>query len=562
MSNTIERPVDNGARTLGGEAGHRGLFAMASRGRAWGIVITVSIGMMLTPYLKLGAILGTLAVVGLIVLLTAGTHNGSILERRRRRQRWKQRQKAGTDHFIPYDESRWELLTTALTETAKKKRGESRADRRKVFEARGDWHRELVAMRPNPDGADGMGWLQSTPGMPGIAWHGPAGETPYLSVAFSVLGQLRGMESSRTVVDGADAWSLFLAARSTPSSLARTFQPLTRILPADTALQEFWVLNNLDPDAPADAVESYAQVLQRTGADAMVQRHFIVVRWPITPDFVAFAKKFGEDRDGWRALMDREIQSITRGLDEARFGNPEALTARGVTAAIRHMQNPARPLDYVADLTPASTGERSHDEYSAHIVEGVDPDSGEQVIWYHRTAAIRGQHLAVAERGPLWLLDLLTGEKLRMTRTVSFQIEGVPAGEARAQATRDYVSDQAQKIGNEGKLDDDGVDTRASAAARRRNDLAHGSAHHGANWIGYLTITAESIEDLAAASRELAEVCSDSAGIEKLEWLDSYQSAASGTTWPIARGMAPTKPTFSARAMRALAGRGDKEAIA
>lgn len=562
MSDTIERQQDAGIRTLGGEAGHRGLFAIASRGRAWGIIVTVIVGMTLTPYLKLGAILGTLAVVGLIVILTAGTHNGSIVDRRRRKSRWKQRQKTGTDHFIPYDAARWELLTKALTDTAKKKRGESRAERRKVVQARVDWHRELVAMRPNPDGADGMGWLQSTAGMPGIAWHGPVGETPYLSVAFSVLGQLRGMESSRAVVDGADAWSLFLAARATPSSLVRSFQPLTRVLPADTALQEFWVLNNLDPDAPADAVASYAQVLERTGADSMVQRHFIVARWPITPDFVAFARKFGEGRDGWRALMAREIDSIKRGLDEARFGSPEALTARGLTAAIRHMQNPSRPLDFVADLTPAETGERSHDDYSAHIVDGTDPDTGDSVRWHHRTAVVRGQQLAVAERAPLWLLDLLIGEKLRMTRTVSFHIEGVPAAEARPQATRDFVSDQAQKIGKEGKLDDDGIDTRASAAARRREDLKHGSPHHGATWIGYITITAENIEDLAAASRELGEVCSDSAGIERLEWLDSYQSSASGTTWPIARGLAPSKPTFAARAMRTLAGRGDKEAIA
>lgn len=562
MSTSSGTDQDPSVRVLGGEAAHRGLFATQSKGRAWAIIVTVIIGMFFTPYFSWAAIIGTLIVVALIVLLTAGTYNGSVLERRRRRYRWKQRQNDHTDQFIPFDQGRWDLLTKALADTRKKKPGETRAERKEVLEARSAWQRELIAMRPNPDGADGMGWLQSAAGQPGIAWHGPAGETPYLSVAFSVLGQLRGMESSRAVIDGADAWSLQLAARATSSSLARTFQPITRVLPADTALQEFWVLANLDENAPAQAIASYDEVLRRTGADAMVQRHIIVVRWPITPNFVAFAKKFGEGRDGWRALMAREIASVQRGLDEARFGSPEPLSARGLAGVIRHMQNPARPLDYIADLTPSDTGERSHDEYSGHVVDGVDPDSGTAVTWYHRTAAIRAQHLAVAPRAPLWLLDLLTGTKLRMIRTFSFQLELIPAAEARGAARRDYVNDMAQQIEKDGKLDDGDVATRSSAAARRRADLAHGSPHHGANWIGYVTITAESLDDLAAHSREVTEVCADSAGIESLEWLDSYQSAASGTTWPIGRGLIPRKPTFTDRAMRTLAGRGDKEAIA
>lgn len=554
MTDTTTR-ADTGVRYLGGESGHRGLFATQSKGRAWGIIITVVVGMFLTPYLSWPAIIGTLVVVMAIVVVTAGTHNGSVLERRRRRSRWKTRRKTHTDRFIPYDAERWQLLTSALERTQKTKDKDERA-------ARSEWHRELIAMRPNPDGADGMGWLQSAPGLPGIAWHGPVGESPYLSVAFSVLGQLRGMESSSTVINGADAWSLELAARAIPSSLARTFQTLTRVLPADTALQEWWVLNNLDDTAPAQAVASYDEVLRGTGAGAMVQRHYVVVRWPITPDFVAIAAKFGEGRDGWRALMAREISSIVNGLDEARFGNPEPLTARGLTAVIRHMQNPARPLDHVADLAPTDTGERSRDEYSAHIVTGADPETGEPVSWYHRTAAIRAENLAVAPRAPLWLLDLLTGDKLRMPRTISFHIELIPAAEARAAARRDYVSDLAQQIENDGKLDGGDVETRATAAARRRDDLAYGSPHHGANWIGYVTITGQSLDELAAHSRELTEVFSNSAGVERLEWLDSYQSAASGTTWPIARGMAPSKPTLAARAMRTLAGRGDKEAIA
>ena len=50
-------------------------------------------------------------------------------------------------------------------------------------------------------------------------------------------------------------------------------------------------------------------------------------------------------------------------------------------------------------------------------------------------------------------------------------------------------------------------------------------------------------------------------GIERLDWLDSYQSAASGTTWPIARGLAPTPVSPGSRLMTRLAGKSEKDAL-
>lgn len=64
----------------------------------------------------------------------------------------------------------------------------------------------------------------------------------------------------------------------------------------------------------------------------MVRRHYLVGRWPIAPQFVAAARKHGPDRDGWRAFMAAEIESVVCGLSEARMGTVEPLTARGVTA--------------------------------------------------------------------------------------------------------------------------------------------------------------------------------------------------------------------------------------
>ncbi|MCZ4069086.1 MULTISPECIES: SCO6880 family protein [Microbacterium] len=549
---------ERGIYILGGEGRHRGFWGTQSKSRGWGTVAIIGVGMVFTPALGWVAIVSALVGVTVLVILTSGTHNGSIIERRRRSRRHQLAQRTHADEFIPYDADRAALLTTALEQTNKTK---DKADRA----GRIEWARELNAMRANPDGCDGMGWLQSGRGVPGIAWHGPTGEEPYLSVAFSVSGQLRGMESSENVVRGAEAFGAFQASKAAPGSLMRMMQSVTRVLPADTALQEFWVLNNIDEDAPDWAKKSYEEVLIESSRGAMVQRHYVVGRWPVNARFVEQARKYGTGRDGWRKLMAAEIESFRRGLLDSRHSWAEPLTARGTAAVIRHMQNPSRPLDLVRDMEPTSTGERARGgEYSAHVVEGIDPESGEHVEWWHRTAVIRAESLTVAQRRPLWLLELLVGRELDMIRTVSFHVELIPAGEARHAARRDLVSDMAAEISetSNGKIPLDEGKVKILAAQRRRSDLAEGSGHHGANWVGFITITTDSRDRLASASRELAEVCANEVGIQRLEWLDSYQAAASGTTWPIARGLRPHVPTFGARAMRVIAGGGDKEAIA
>ena len=84
-----------------------------------------------------------------------------------------------------------------------------------------------------------MGWLQFGRGEPGIAWHAPVGEQPYLSVTFMVAGQLRGIESSAVMARAAEGWGAFLASRAVPSVLVSDVQTTTRVLPADTAMQEY-----------------------------------------------------------------------------------------------------------------------------------------------------------------------------------------------------------------------------------------------------------------------------------------------------------------------------------
>ena len=548
MSQIQARPI---VRHLGGESGHRSFFGGThSKTRIALIIGFVLAGMIVTILAGWPGLLIGLGGVGVTMLVTAKTHRGTIVERSRRRRRWKARVVSGVDAFEPYDVAAWDQAEQDV------RVAKSRTDK---------WaaQRTLTAMRANPDGADGMGWLEYRRGVPGIQWHAPIGERGYLAVTFAVTGQLRGIESASVMTRAAEGWGAFLASRAVPSVLVEDVQTMTRVLPADTAMQEFWVLNSLDDTAPADAIKSYEEVLRLTGDGAMVQRHFVTIKWPLSPAFYDAARKYGADRDGWRGLMREEIASAHRGLTEARMGQVEVLSARQVTAVILHQQNPSRPIDYVEDVHPSRLGVRSHDEFSAHVVEGIDPFTGEPEGWWHRTAKITADALATAPRTQLWALDLLIGRDVQFIRSVSFHIHLVPAGEAKAAAQRDLVRDQAEAISKTeaGSVDLDETGTAMSASKRRRMDLRAGTGHHGAAWVGYVTISTRSREELARASRQLEETCATGLGIEYLDWQDSFEAAASGTTWPIGRGITAHDSSFSARIYRALAGKSEKEAI-
>ena len=542
-------------RYLGGESGHRSFFGGThSRTRIVLLGVFIVSGLVLTPLLGWPGLVLGLAGCGLTFLVTAKTYRGSIVDRRRKRARWKHRVRAGTDTYIPYNSAAWDAAVESLN-VAKT----SRSSRHVAHEAQ----RAKTALRANPDGADSMGWLQFGRGEPGIAWHAPVGEQPYLSVTFMVAGQLRGIESSAVMARAAEGWGAFLASRAVPSVLVSDVQTTTRVLPADTAMQEFWVLNSLDDSVPIEAIKSYEEVLRLTGEDAMVQRHFVTVSWHLSAAFTDAADKYGDGRDGWRALMRQEIASTIRGLAEARMGQVDALTARQTTAVLLHQQNPSRPIDYVADVHPSRLGLASRDEFSSHVVTDSDPITGEPVQWWHRTAAIRADAMATAPRTQLWILDLLIGRDMQFIRTVSFHLHLVPAAEAKAAARQDLVRDAAETLSRResGQIDTNDTDVAMTAARRRRQDLTTGSQHHGATWVGYITISTGTRDELARASRQLEETCSTSLGIERLDWLDSYQAAASGTTWPIGRGLAGSTTSLSARLYTRLAGRSEKEAL-
>ena len=183
--------------------------------------------------------------------------------------------------------------------------------------------------------------------------------------------------------------------------------------------------------------------------------------------------------------------------------------------------------------------------------------------WLHRTAAVPVDALEVREVDGLWLAPLLTGLDEQIVRTVSTHVHFTPAREAKATARRDVTTDQRDLLARarKGQMVDDETELALSSAARRMSDLAEGVGHHGAHWAAFLTVSAPSRTELAAACAHVEAAAADDAGITRLDWLDTIQAAAHAITWPLGRGMtAPPKPVLT-RALRRVGTATAKEPI-
>jgi len=533
-------------RVLGGEGGRRGFFGGShGRSRTVGLIIVAVVGALATIMFQTVGLLASVLAAGLVFVGTIRTHRGSPLVRLQARRRWRERVRLGTVDFAPVAARPPELAEA---------RGGSRRERKALVRA---WN----TYRDWPDGAEGMYWLQRGRREPGIAWHAPRGEDAYLSVAFAVEGQIRGIEGNAFLDGAMRAWGDLLARYGSTSSLPTRVQSLTRVVPVDSAYHEAWVMDHLAADAVPELVASYDEVVRLVSHSGLMQRHYVIIRWPLTATFLAAAARRGPAQEGWRALMSAEITAARSHLATAKLGRVTAISAGQLAAVLRHMQTPSWPIDQVGDVEVDAPWVPSHDELSATITTGPGPD-GALEQWWHRTALIPIEAMETGPRGSMWLAPLLSQLTHPIVRTLSLQTEVIPAADARQGARTDVTTDladlEAQR--EKGVLTSEELAAGLKAARSRLDDLRPGSGHHGAGWAGHLTISARSRDDLIDATAKITEAASN-AGISSLDWLDTQQAAAGACTWPIARGMRPPGRSTASALRTLLAGSGSKEAI-
>lgn len=488
------------------------------------------------------ALIGSAVIALVVAVLTSGPKGAEkLLDKLVARARWSRRVRRGVDAFEPYDEAATARL---LSEHGRKAL------------------RQIARYRAMPDGCSGMGWLQSAPNVAGIAWHETLdGSNPYFSVAFEVGGRMQGFESIDHLNRATAAWSGFLAAMGSEFSLCNYVQVLTRVLPPHTVLHEKWIREHYDPSL-ADRGEhgrnllaSYEQVLTRSASIGTMQRHFVVLRFDLNADFIARARRYGEGVLGWREMMNSEIESATRRLQVAGVGSVKVLTARQVAAFIRHAQDPTLELDRVADVDVTNFGISSRDTRAMHITADTAPGH-EGLHWYSATARIEAHHIDAAAKNMFWINGWLVDMPEPIIRTMSFHMRVIPAATARAAARKEETADvaEAQAVARSGSLAIDELEARYLAVRQRANDMRPGSGHQGIEWMGFVTVTAESVISLERHTRMVAERAATQLGINRLVWCRDFQSTASGFTWPIARALTPYRMTsFGARINGAVA---------
>ena len=545
----------NRTSVLGGDTRSRGLFTgrrsrpvMIARYAATAAVLVLLVFLQLW-----GLILGG---VLLLVVFGATTDTGAdstVARWAADRRRWRHRVRHGFDDFVPVDDRPEDLDPGA---------GTTRAERREAIRT---WN----IYRDWPDGVDNLYWLQSDPGVPAVAYHAGDGETPYLSMAFSVDGPIEGLHGDSFVARAQEAFGQLMAGWGSGQKLVSGIQVVTRVIPADSAYHEVWLQDQLDPGAPKDLQSDYAALLAQLSGSSFVQRHNVVILWDTDDRFQAAARRRRPGLDGWLDIITDEGESAGRRLADAMYRNVRALSGPQLGAVLRHLQHPDWPIDRASDVTVGTCWLPSHDErgYTEVSAEYPDPFDPDWLLppstWLHRTAQIPVDALEVQEIDGLWLAPILTGLEDQIVRTVSTHIRFIPAGEAKAAARRDATTDQRDLIEQErkGRMIDDETELALSSATRRVSDLQQGVGHHGAHWAAFLTVSARTVPELVTACGRIEAAGADDAGIGRLDWLDTIQSAAHATTWPIGRGMSAASRPFVTRILRKLGTATAKESI-
>ncbi|MDO5633462.1 MAG: hypothetical protein Q4G34_01120 [Micrococcus sp.] len=358
------------------------------------------------------------------------------------------------------------------------------------------------------------------------------------------------------------AFGALLAETARPMSLIDSIQTVTQAARIDMTEHEIWLIQNAAEDAPGILFESYGQLIGMMERSAMGQEHHIVVRWPLSSEFLERASHLGPQHAGWLELMNAEIAKVTRRLNRSKLGSARPLTARELTAVIRHMQMPSWPRGDLSGIDPDEIGLPYDEGARSYVVtEDLNPQ-GEVEQWLHRTAEVTAKRLESEQFDALWLMPILSALPEQIQRTVSTHITTRPAGAARRDARYDLTLDTAEmrEQRRKGQILDDTLNAEHKAAQVRHMDLRPNTGIQGAGWAMHITISARSLPELRKARDIITQGCSD-AGIASLDWLDSHHGAAMSWTWPIGRGMTMYKPTATARMLSTLSARDQGDSL-
>lgn len=321
-------------------------------------------------------------------------------------------------------------------------------------------------------------------------------------------------------------WSAVLAGFAREHSPVSRIQWVERTLPANADAMLDYFAANRDPDLALDSkhVRSYLALQDR--AAAVQQEHELLVTLRIETHARRVrrdAKRLGKGQEGFCVLLMREINALTRALQDAGVEVHGVLTPRALGLRLREGSNPFANLgrrDRGVDQT--QIGPMQSEAHWTHYEVDGTLNATYWITQWPRVGV-----------GATFLSPLILNTTC--TRAVGLTCEPVAPLKAtrRAEAASTAMEGDEDARRRKGYRVGSRMRRQQRAITTREEELANG--HAEILFAGFITVSAHSADELEAACAEVEQAAGQSR--LELQRLDGEHDAAITYTMPLGRGL-------------------------
>ncbi|MFD6417021.1 SCO6880 family protein [Streptomyces sp. NPDC060194] len=385
-----------------------------------------------------------------------------------------------------------------------------------------------------PEGVAGMTWVPVTVrGQQAVVVLQPEAGcvTATLEIASPGLG---GKEVGEQVV-ALERWGELLDAfGNVEEHPVKRIQVLARQMKSDPYAHQRFVAQRDESAATADAPrwlkDSYDVLADAVSTSAEEHRYYVTLHAKFTRDLASEGAARGGGDEGVAAAMAVYLDELWSRAEDADLSVIAPLDEGRMTAFIRNSYDPDHPI-WDTDLPRAHAFPRNVDiRDGAHFSARAAGSTGS---WYHATAAVIGWPTTPV--GPDFLSPLLIGMP-DVIRTIAITQQLEPNDKAVERMLAEDTNNQAEldRDRKRGKNIDPRDQIAATATGSRGMALASSGAA-GSAVVGYITISARSIEELERTKRTTAPRARNAH--LRIMWLDLEHARAFATTLPLAGGI-------------------------
>src|SRR4051794_22909445 len=318
-------------------------------------------------------------------------------------------------------------------------------------------------------------------------------------------------------------WGAVLRDQANAAGFVSRICLLERTLPADPDAHASYLESRGDGSCPGELRASYEELQGRISTVTEQHRNYLVLRLGGDRLMSKAVRLAGGGDAGLGAVVVREVDGVVGRLQDAGLRFIRGLSTTQLTSLLRNQHDPEHGIEDCTCLHPRDAWpRRMKTEKEALVVDD----------WHHATAWIKSWPMVGV--GVNFLAPLLV-QTPGLVRTVAVTQELVPTEVAISRALADLTSDAADQVraAKQGRIADPRRARQAERVDQRAQDLADGAG--GAQIVGYITVSAKGLDELAIAKRRLRSAAAQA--WLALEWCDKEQDRAFVNTLPFAGGL-------------------------